>query len=48
LNSVNKLMFVMVTGYVLFELRGKFLNTRITQTSFGFKGLVERKIKEKT
>jgi len=27
MNSINKLMFVMVTGCVLFEVRTEFLNT---------------------
>jgi hypothetical protein len=37
LNSVNKLMFVMVTGCVPFAVRPQFLY--ITVTIFRFKGL---------
>jgi hypothetical protein len=37
LNTVDKLIFVMVKCGVLFEVRTEFLN--IIYTSFGFKGL---------
>jgi hypothetical protein len=37
LNSINQLIFVMVTGCVLFEVRTEFLN--IICTSFGLEGL---------
>lgn len=42
LNSVNKLIFLVITCSVLFEVRNGFLN--IILTSFNFKGIIREKV----
>jgi hypothetical protein len=42
LKSVNKFMFVIMTGCVLFDVRTGFLNTALT--IFGFNGLVSEQL----